>query len=325
MDRHAPYIGVNGHAVVVEDHNQGLPRRAPGVVESLIGQAAGHGSVADQGPPRSSPPRTASWPGPCPGPQRRSWRRGPPQTRHGCSHPGLGKRARPSNWRRGGEELPPPGEGLVDIALVAHVEHQPVPGGVVDPVDGHRQLHRPQGWRPDARRCGATLSTRNRRSSSHSSANSARFSFFTSSGDVIRSRIKRSPLYLCLEKNVKHPAYNLQHRRALLNGKGLSHSLSADGQPRHQGRHSQGRPHRRQAEGLLQPQDNHGGGGSADDGRRCPPTTSLQKLETWLARRISRSASRAPRHLPGRHGVEGAARPRQSPPRQQYQRQCPAG
>ena len=46
MDRHAPYIGVNGHAVVVEDHNQGLPG-GPGVVESLIGQAAGHGSVTD--------------------------------------------------------------------------------------------------------------------------------------------------------------------------------------------------------------------------------------------------------------------------------------
>ena len=30
------------------------------------------------------------------------------------------------------------------IALVAHVEHQPVPAGIEYPVDGHRQLHRTQ-------------------------------------------------------------------------------------------------------------------------------------------------------------------------------------
>ena len=94
-------------------------------------------------------------------------------------------------------------------------------------------------------------------------------------------------------KNVKHPAYNLQHRRALLNGKGLSHSLSADGQPRHQGRHSQGRPtdaklkvscSRRTITAAVVPLTMP----------QMSPTTSLQKLETWLARRISRSASRAP-------------------------------
>ena len=32
----------------------------------------------------------------------------------------------------------------MDVALVAHVEDQPVPLRVEDPVDGHRQLHRPQ-------------------------------------------------------------------------------------------------------------------------------------------------------------------------------------
>ena len=38
----------------------------------------------------------------------------------------------------------PAGEGLVDVALVPHVEHQPVLRCVEDPVDGHRQLHRSQ-------------------------------------------------------------------------------------------------------------------------------------------------------------------------------------
>ena len=32
----------------------------------------------------------------------------------------------------------------MDVALVAHVEHQPVPGRIKHPVDGHCQLHCPQ-------------------------------------------------------------------------------------------------------------------------------------------------------------------------------------
>ena len=32
----------------------------------------------------------------------------------------------------------------MDVALVAHVEHQTVSGRVIDPVEGHRQLHGPQ-------------------------------------------------------------------------------------------------------------------------------------------------------------------------------------
>ena len=32
----------------------------------------------------------------------------------------------------------------MDIALMPHVKNQPVPAGVEDPVDGHRDLHRTQ-------------------------------------------------------------------------------------------------------------------------------------------------------------------------------------
>ena len=45
---HAPHVGVDGHAVVVEDHHHRLPG-GPGVVEPLVGQAAGEGPVPDEG------------------------------------------------------------------------------------------------------------------------------------------------------------------------------------------------------------------------------------------------------------------------------------
>ena len=42
------------------------------------------------------------------------------------------------------KQLLPPCQGLVDIALVAYVEHQPVTGSVEYPVNGHCQFHSPQ-------------------------------------------------------------------------------------------------------------------------------------------------------------------------------------
>ena len=55
---------------------------------------------------------------------------------------GLGKPEMPPSCRSVGKRSA--GQGLVDIALVAHVEHQPVHGGVEHPVDGHGKLHHPQ-------------------------------------------------------------------------------------------------------------------------------------------------------------------------------------
>ena len=48
MGGHGPHIGVDGHAVVVEDDDERLPR-GPGVVEALVGKAAGQGAVPDEG------------------------------------------------------------------------------------------------------------------------------------------------------------------------------------------------------------------------------------------------------------------------------------
>ena len=57
---------------------------------------------------------------------------------------GLGKTGKAPELAERGKQLLPPGQGLVNIALVAHIEHQPVRGGVEHPVDGHRQFHCPQ-------------------------------------------------------------------------------------------------------------------------------------------------------------------------------------
>ena len=58
--------------------------------------------------------------------------------------PGLGEAGEAPELPQGGKQLLPAGQGLVDVALMAHIEHQPVRGGVEHPVDGHRQLHHAQ-------------------------------------------------------------------------------------------------------------------------------------------------------------------------------------
>ena len=57
---------------------------------------------------------------------------------------GLGKTRQSFKLSQGGKQFPPSGQGLVHIALVPHIEHQPVLLGVKHPVDGHSQLHSSQ-------------------------------------------------------------------------------------------------------------------------------------------------------------------------------------
>ena len=52
----------------------------------------------------------------------------------------LGEARQPPQLPQGAEQLPPAGEGLVDVALVPHVEHQSVTPRIVNPVEGHGQL-----------------------------------------------------------------------------------------------------------------------------------------------------------------------------------------
>ena len=57
---------------------------------------------------------------------------------------GFGKAGQAVHLAQRGELLPPSGEDLMDVALMAHIKYQPVPGRVEHPVDRHRQLHNAQ-------------------------------------------------------------------------------------------------------------------------------------------------------------------------------------
>lgn len=48
MGWHGSHIGADGHAVVIENHDQRFPRGS-GIVEALVGKSAGQGTVSDQG------------------------------------------------------------------------------------------------------------------------------------------------------------------------------------------------------------------------------------------------------------------------------------
>ena len=57
---------------------------------------------------------------------------------------GLGKAGEAVQLPQCGKQFLTPGEGLVDVGLMPHVEHKAVMGSIKDPVDRHRQLHNAQ-------------------------------------------------------------------------------------------------------------------------------------------------------------------------------------
>ena len=136
------HILVDGHPVVVEDDHHGLAA-ASCVVEPLKAQSAAQRPVADDRhhlvvPVQQRPrPRHA---------QRHRHRvRGVPGHKGVVlALVGLGEPRQSSELPQRAEQLPPPGQRLVYVALVSHVQYQPVAGGVEHPVYGHRQLHRTQ-------------------------------------------------------------------------------------------------------------------------------------------------------------------------------------
>ncbi len=142
MEGHGPYILIDGHTVIIQNHDQRFSGR-PCIIQPFVGQPSGQSAVADQGQhavilsPQSSRPRH-------------------PQG-HGN---GVGRMARYKSvmytliglWKsrqavqlpQGGELLPPARQNLMDVALMSHIEHQPVPFSVKNPMDGNSQLHRAQ-------------------------------------------------------------------------------------------------------------------------------------------------------------------------------------
>ena len=136
----AAHIPPDGHAVVVEDDDQRFAGGA-GVVQALIGQAAGQGAVADDGQHLVILLFQRARPGHAQGDGNGI----------GCvardecivdAFVGLRKAGKAAEGPQGGKQRGAPRQGLVYITLVPHVENQPVHGCVEHAVDGHGQLHR---------------------------------------------------------------------------------------------------------------------------------------------------------------------------------------
>ncbi len=139
---HAPHVLGDGHPVVVEDHHQLLPALAR-IGKALIGQPARHGPVPQHGENAVIFPVHRPGPG---HPQGHRHRVGgvARDERVRPVLPGLGEAGQPPQLPQGVHPPPPLGEDFVGVALVAHIEHQPVRLQVEHPVDGHRGLHHPQ-------------------------------------------------------------------------------------------------------------------------------------------------------------------------------------
>ncbi|MBV8560504.1 MAG: hypothetical protein JO050_07005, partial [Acidimicrobiia bacterium] len=141
-------VGQTGHgrgvgaAVVVEDDHH-PPAGVAQVVERLVGHAAGHGAVADDGHHLAVR---------CVPLDRLGQAVGVGEDRRGVAVldpvvDRLGPRrvpGEPAPLAQGAEHLLAAGEDLVHVGLVAGVPQQDVPGGGEDPVQGDGQLDRPE-------------------------------------------------------------------------------------------------------------------------------------------------------------------------------------
>ena len=140
MLAHRADIAVDRHAVVVQDHDERLTGRTR-VVESLVGKAAGERAVADQRqhgivPMLQRPrPRHAERDRDGVGGMSRDESVMPALAR-------LGKAREPAVLAQGRKLLAPASQNFMGVALMPHVEHQPVSRRVEHAVDGHRQLDR---------------------------------------------------------------------------------------------------------------------------------------------------------------------------------------
>ena len=139
------HVGGDGHLVVVEHHEEvGLD--VAGVVERLERHAAGETPVADD---RDHPSRRAALPGANRHAERgahRGARVAHPEGVEGTLRaPGEGCESSPLAYRA--QPIPPAGENLVRIGLVADVPHDAVLGGVVEVVQSDRQLDRAEPGR----------------------------------------------------------------------------------------------------------------------------------------------------------------------------------
>ena len=137
--RHAAHIGIDGHVVVVEHDDHGLPAGRSGR-QALVGQAAGQGAVPDHRHNvvvlMGEAPRLRHTQGDGHGV------RGVTRDKSVILRfPGFGEAGKPPVLPEGGKTIPSSRQDLMNIALVTNVKNQPILLGVIHPVQRKRQLH----------------------------------------------------------------------------------------------------------------------------------------------------------------------------------------
>ena len=139
---HGAHVGRDGHLVVVEDDDEPLPHVAD-LVEGLEGRAAGQAPVADDGDDVEILLLLVPGHGHAQG--GRQGRRGVAGV-EGVVRALLagGEAEQAVELAEAAEPVPPPGEDLVGVALVADVPDELVPGRVEDVVEGQGQLDDPE-------------------------------------------------------------------------------------------------------------------------------------------------------------------------------------
>ena len=142
MSRDTADVGRNGHPVVVEDHDQRFIALS-GIVEALVGKAAGQCAVAHEGNhvivlllQRPGPGHT----------QGRGHRRRGVSRHEGVAGTfrWLGESGKSAKGPQRRKALPATRQNFMHIGLMPHVKDQPIFGGVKNTLQRDRQLHHTQ-------------------------------------------------------------------------------------------------------------------------------------------------------------------------------------
>ena len=136
---HRADVRHNGHAVVIENHNQRFPA-GTGVVQALIGQSPGQRTVSHQRndiivfPPQRS--RTGHT-------KRNGDRIGGMAGNESVMHAlaWFGKACKSIELSQRWKTLRSSSQKLMDVGLVTHIENQSILGSIKNTVNGNRKLH----------------------------------------------------------------------------------------------------------------------------------------------------------------------------------------
>ena len=139
MPGHAAYVGGDGHAVIIQYHDQGLPTGA-GVIQALIGQAAGQSAVTHQRKDAVVLSQQGSGAG-----HTKGYGDGiggvAGNERVVAALVRLGEAGKAIKLTKGREQISSVGEQLMHVGLVAYIKNQTVFGRVENPVDCNSQFN----------------------------------------------------------------------------------------------------------------------------------------------------------------------------------------